>query len=101
MIEDARATFVASSRVGSVEASPIHVEQPGLNNARDAAIATWSNANLFHTSRWLEVLRVTLGFEAFVLTDRTEDGELLGLLPIMLVNSPLTGRRLVSLRPLP
>lgn len=53
-------------------------------------------ALVWHTAAWLEVLRRTYPFQPAHLAYE-EDGALHGVLPLFLVASPLTGRRLVSL----
>ncbi len=46
---------------------------------------------------WLDVLKQVYGYTSTLLLTRNEDGQITGYLPICLVQSVLTGRRLVSL----
>jgi CelD/BcsL family acetyltransferase involved in cellulose biosynthesis len=75
----------------------IHRLAPGIDPQRDALVGEWDGATLYHSSRWSEVLRRTYNFDVVILGEIGRDGHLVGLLPLMLVRSPLTGRRLVSL----
>jgi len=55
-----------------------------------------SNATIYHTPLWRDVLVETYGYEPFCL-GYLENGKLRSLLPLMFVRSRLTGNRLVSL----
>ena len=62
----------------------------------DVLTASHPRASFFHSSHWARVLRASYGHELHYLGEM--DGEKpLGLLPILEVNSPWTGRRGVSL----
>ncbi len=54
-------------------------------------------ASIFHTPGWLEALRHTYGYEPIVLTTSAPSAELRNGLAACLVNSRLTGHRVVSL----
>ena len=54
-------------------------------------------ASIFESPGWLEALRRTYGYDAFVLTTAPPGAELTNGLPVCYVKSWLTGRRLVSL----
>jgi hypothetical protein len=62
----------------------------------DSLLADHPESCFFHGSAWARVLRQTYGHGPLYLC-RISDGQLNGLLPIMEVSSPLTGRRGVSL----
>jgi hypothetical protein len=53
-------------------------------------------ASFFHGSSWARVLKDTYGFEPYYLVVRPPDGTL-SFLPLMEIDSPLTGKRGVSL----
>jgi CelD/BcsL family acetyltransferase involved in cellulose biosynthesis len=56
------------------------------------------SATVYHYSAWTQVLCETYGHTPFYLGLVTSDGQqLLGILPFVLINSLLTGKRLVSL----
>jgi len=54
-------------------------------------------ASVFHSAHWLSALQKTYGFEPFALTTSRPGESLDNALVFCCVNSPLTGRRLVSL----
>jgi len=62
----------------------------------DGRVTSHPDYSFFHSAAWTQVLRGTYGFGPlyFTVSDR---GRLLNLLPVMEVNSALTGRRGVSL----
>lgn len=62
----------------------------------DCLVASHPGATIFHTAAWARVLRETYSYAPLYLAVREGD-RLLGLLPIMEVNSTLTGKRGVSL----
>ena len=53
-------------------------------------------AHFCHTSAWLEVLRRSFGYQPAHLAYE-QNGQVLGVLPLMAIRSRFTGRRLVSL----
>lgn len=55
------------------------------------------SASVFHSEHWLSALQKTYGFEPFALTTSRPGESLENALVFCHVNSPLTGRRLVSL----
>lgn len=69
---------------------------PVKDDAWDKCVALHPNASFFHGASWARVLHATYGHVAHHLgileADRPQ-----ALLPLMEVNSPLTGRRGVSL----
>ncbi len=56
-----------------------------------------SNSSIFHTTGWLESLRLTYGYESFALTTSAAGEELSNALVFCRIKSWLTGERLVSL----
>ena len=62
----------------------------------DGLLGTHSDSSFFHTAAWAGVLRETYGFNPAYFTV-CENTSLLSLLPVMEVNSRLTGRRGVAL----
>lgn len=62
----------------------------------DTTLKTCPAASFFHGAAWAKVLQSTYGYTPVYFT-RNESGRLRSLLPIMEVNSWLTGRRGVSL----
>jgi len=51
----------------------------------------------YHLPEWKETLQQSFRRQPFYLFARNNDGKLVGLLPLLQVNSPFTGNRLVSL----
>jgi hypothetical protein len=58
---------------------------------------TCSQANIFHHPSWLELMHECYGYLPFILVVLDEHGNIQAGLPLLKVNSPLTGRRWVSL----
>src|SRR4051812_6985678 len=54
-------------------------------------------STVFHTRGWLEALKRTYGYTPIVLTTSPQNQELRNGIPFCIVDSWLTGRRLVSL----
>src|ERR1043166_8084458 len=50
-----------------------------------------------HDQAWLDLIVKLYGYSLFPLTTFNADGQVNGFLPLCLVQSPLTGRRLVAL----
>jgi CelD/BcsL family acetyltransferase involved in cellulose biosynthesis len=74
----------------------IHALDPLAGERWDDLTASHPRASFFHSSHWARVLRASYGHELHYLVEM--DGEEpLGLLPILEVNSPWTGRRGVTL----
>ncbi len=68
------------------------LEYPGW----DALLATSDRATFFQTAAWARVLAGSYGYRPLYFT-RIEAGKLIGLIPVMEVDSWLTGKRGVSL----
>lgn len=62
----------------------------------DAALQSFPSSSIFHTAAWAKVLQATYGYTPVYFTLR-ESGCLRALLPLMEVDSWLTGKRGVSL----
>ena len=62
----------------------------------DSFSAGFREANVFHTSAWVEFLRSVYRLSAYLLTVR-RSGSICGAVPIMMFSSFMTGKRLVSL----
>ena len=60
-------------------------------------IAKQENATIFHHPAWAEMLAECYGYQPFVLISLDEEGKVNGGIPLMDVNSKLTGRRWISL----
>jgi hypothetical protein len=64
----------------------------------DKFVFNHPNGSIYHHSAWLKVLESTFGYSPFyVALERTDTGQLEGILPFQFINSKLTGKRLVSL----
>jgi CelD/BcsL family acetyltransferase involved in cellulose biosynthesis len=83
------ATPVTRRLEGLVVVNPL--QQPGW----DGLVGEHAEAWFFHGTGWARVLRETYGHEP-VFAARFAGGQLQGLLPLMEVSSPWTGRRGVS-----
>ena len=77
----------------SIDASII---DPLCDPEWDRQIASHPNSTFFHSSAWAKVLSHTYGHVPFYLR-LVRDGQLVALVPVMEVRSPLTGRRGVCL----
>lgn len=53
--------------------------------------------SFYYDPRWFELLHTLYGYRIIPLTTTNAQGQVTGFLPLSLVSSPLTGRRLVSL----
>lgn len=67
-------------------------------DARWAALTVeHPDANIFHHPAWIELLRASYGYKPMVFAILDTSGQPLAALPLMQINSWLTGRRVVSL----
>lgn len=62
----------------------------------DDLLLTAERATFFHTSAWARVLSESYGYKPLYFSS-VEDGKLTGLIPVMEIDSFLTGKRAVSL----
>lgn len=60
-------------------------------------LASRPEANIFHHPSWMELMQTCYGYSGSILVVPDEHGNIQAGLPFMRVNSPLTGRRWVSL----
>lgn len=70
--------------------------EPSLDPRWDRLAAEHPAGQVWHTAAWLEVLRATYRYRPLHL-GYERAGQLEAILPLFLIASPLTGRRLVSL----
>lgn len=74
---------------------------PQLNNPFDQDwmnfIGNETEAMIFHHPAWIKLIADCYGYRPFVLGIRDGDGQYCAGVPLMEINSPLTGRRWVSL----
>jgi CelD/BcsL family acetyltransferase involved in cellulose biosynthesis len=92
------ATLIHESNEAACEraSATIEVVDPRLVAGWDSLIETRSDRSFFHSAAWANVLCDTYGFEPLHIVVR-RGGEVVSVLPVMEVNSPLTGKRGVSL----
>lgn len=74
---------------------------PGLVDPSDeqwlALAANHAQAQIFHDPGWMKLLADCYGYRPFIVTARSADNQVCAGLPMMEVNSPLTGRRWVAM----
>jgi hypothetical protein len=63
----------------------------------DARIAQEMKQALYYTSAWLDLITEIYGYSPIALTSTNPSGQVTGSLPLCFIQSPVTGRRLVSL----
>ena len=68
-----------------------------INSPWHTSIEEQAKNLFYYDQRWLEMLTTFYGYRITRLTTTDEAGRITGFLPLCSVNSPLTGRRLVSL----
>ena len=75
----------------------VQVTDPRLSPAWDEFVAQQAEGSVFHSTAWAGVLLETYRYQPryYVLTDAS--GDILAGVPLLLVKSRLTGRRLVGL----
>ena len=78
-------------------AAPVQRENPLTAAGWDRRVAGLPDATCFHTAGWAAVLHHAYGCRPFYLTTATVAGNLVAALPLMEVDSWLSGRRGVSL----
>ncbi|MGB2930040.1 MAG: hypothetical protein WBB70_14140, partial [Desulfobacterales bacterium] len=83
-------SFLASKRTMLQIINPI--EHPNWDNL----LLTNDNYSFFHTSGWAKVISETYNYQPLYFTE-IDNGKLNSLIPIMAINSPLTGQRGVAL----
>ena len=70
---------------------------PEANKSWNRFVEHHPRATVGHLSPWGEVAREVYGHESIYLTAQDGDGEVVGVLPLIMVRSRLFGRRLVSM----
>lgn len=60
-------------------------------------LATQASNDFYYSLGWLDLVPALYGYTFIPLTTMDQDGHVTGFLPLCLIESPLTGRRLVSL----
>jgi CelD/BcsL family acetyltransferase involved in cellulose biosynthesis len=63
----------------------------------DAHIAQEMTHTLYYTPAWLDLITELYGYAPIPLTSANASGQVTGYLPLCFIQSPMTGRRLVSL----
>jgi len=89
-------TSVLPGSEASVGPVPLQVLDPTSGGEWDGLVGTHPGASFFHGSAWANVLRDAYGHRPFYILG-ARGGRVLGLLPLMEVQSVLTGRRGVAL----
>src|SRR5437588_7512690 len=67
------------------------------NTSWHTFVAQHANGSFYHDPLWLDLLTKIYGYAVIPLTSTNANGEITGVLPLCFLQSPLTGRRLVSL----
>jgi len=75
----------------------VSVVDPTKDARWDAFVATHPDATVYHTTTWAQVLVATYGYQPRYLVLEDATGRIRAGLPLLLVRSWLTGRRLVCL----
>lgn len=91
-------TMSTSAKRDAAEGRSVAVVQvdPMADPAWDEKLRPWPDACIFHTAAWARVLNATYGFKPCYLT-LTADRRTVSILPLMEVDSWVTGRRGVAL----
>lgn len=85
-----------SHPVASITFTVAHVRNPSVSAEIDRFVRTHPLGLPLHLTGWLDVMRQTYGYQTFRLVARSGN-DIVGLLSLYHVNSPLTGNRLSSL----
>ncbi len=76
----------------------IKVIDPKTDKRWDEFVIGHPQGSIYHLSGWIDILKSTYNYNFFnIALERSGTGELEGIFPLMIVNSWLTGKRLVSL----
>src|SRR5262249_31120567 len=73
------------------------VSTPEVDKSWNRFVEQHARATVAHLPVWGETVREVYGHESVYLTARDDEGEIVGVLPLILVQSRLFGRRLVSM----
>lgn len=85
------------ARAAGTEGSSVVEVDPTTDRRWDDFVRAFPNGTYYHLAAWKRVLEQTYHFQPIYLAAETPDGSFEGLLPLFLVQSPLSGRKLVSL----
>ena len=75
---------------------PIHVVEPWTDARWDAYVASHPRATVYHTSAWIRIVCEIGRYPSLCLLEEG-DGRVRGILPLVAVESKLTGRRVCTL----
>ncbi len=76
----------------------LSVIDPQTDNRWDEFVVKHPRGSIYHHSLWGKAVAETYGFRPFYISlENSQSGRIEGVLPLMKVNSKLTGKRLVSL----
>lgn len=75
---------------------PVHVVEPWTDARWDAYVASHARSTIYHTSAWIRIV-CDIGRYPCICLLHESDGRVDGLLPLVAVESRLTGRRVSSL----
>src|SRR5437016_203789 len=76
--------------------SAVEVIDPRGAASWDATVASFQTSTVFHTAEWTSVLAQTYGYEPAYIIKR-DPLTMKGVMPLVSVHSPYTGRRGLSL----
>src|ERR1051325_10916756 len=96
LLEQAPAVRTATASLPVTGAASVQIVDPLAVANWDALVMKLPGHSFFHSSGWARVLVESYQYKPFYFV-RFENDELQALLPIMEVNSWLTGKRVVSL----
>ena len=73
------------------------INTPSIDNSWSSLIQEQAQNIFYYDPRWLELIKKLYGYRIITLTTSNGEGQITGYLPLCLLSSFLTGRRLVSL----
>ncbi len=97
MIETSAIETVSSLHSGRLDPVADPIEDPIEDPRWEAFVDSAPHASVFHHPRWLALLREQYGYRTMACCVSDRDGRVRAGLPLALVSSRLTGRRLVAL----
>lgn len=77
--------------------STVVIEKGDYSEDWNQYVNSRPSASVYHLPEWSKVLEESFGYSPFHLLARSADGKLIGILPLFLIKSVITGNRLVSL----
>ena len=96
LLEQAPDVRTATASLPTTAAASVQIVDPLAIPDWDALVMSLPGHSFFHSSAWARVLEQTYGYKPIYFA-KVENGKLSGLLPMMEVDSWLTGKRCVSL----